>query len=271
MSQPSGARQINRAEAVDQAFIHHLSALAAGRIDVDRGGAIPDADLLELFDSQMVSRQLDLMARVKRLENKVFYTIGSSGHEGNALLGRLTRRTDPALLHYRSGAFMAERYRKLEGADFVRDTCLSFAAAASDPASGGRHKVWGSRPLWVLPQTSTIASHLPKAVGMALALARGARDGFGLPVPDDSIAVCSFGDAGLNHAAAQSALNASAWSSHQNLPVPILFVCEDNGLGISVPTPRNWVSESMRQRHGLAYRYANGLDLAESYSAVRDA
>jgi 2-oxoisovalerate dehydrogenase E1 component len=271
MSQPSGARQINRAEVVDQAFINHLSALAAGRIDVDRGGAIPDADLLELFDSQMVSRQLDLMARVKRLENKVFYTIGSSGHEGNALLGRLTRRTDPALLHYRSGAFMAERYRKLEGADFVRDTCLSFAAAASDPASGGRHKVWGSRPLWVLPQTSTIASHLPKAVGMALAIARGSSEAHELPVPDDSIVVCSFGDASLNHATAQTAINSCAWTRHQNLPLPVLMVCEDNGIGISVPTPTDWVRRSIASRHGIEYHFADGLDLTAAYGAVATA
>ena len=47
---------------------------------------------------------------------------------------------------------------------------LSFAASSEDPASGGRHKVWGSKPLWVLPQTSTIASHLPKAFGTAIAI-----------------------------------------------------------------------------------------------------
>ena len=42
------------------------------------------------------------MARVLRVKNKVFYTIGSSGHEGNAMVARLTRHTDPAFLHYRS-------------------------------------------------------------------------------------------------------------------------------------------------------------------------
>ena len=270
MSQPA-ARRLNRAEVVDEAFLAHLQALADARISGPAEGAIPDADLLELFDSQMVSRQIDLMARVKRLENKVFYTIGSSGHEGNALVGRLTRHTDPAFLHYRSGAFMAERYRKRPELDFIGDTCLSFAASRLDPASGGRHKVWGSKPLWVLPQTSTIASHLPKAVGTALAIARAARDGHSLPVPADSIVVCSFGDASLNHAAAQTAFNACAWSRHQSLPVPILFVCEDNGLGISVPTPRDWVHDSMARRHGLTYRYADGLDLDAGYTAVRDA
>ncbi|TVQ27878.1 MAG: MFS transporter [Wenzhouxiangella sp.] len=264
----SAARQINRAEVVDRNFLDHLQAIASGQVVPSRGGDIADADLLELFDSQMASRQIDLMARVKRLENKVFYTIGSSGHEGNALLGRLTRHTDPAFLHYRSGAFMAERYRKIEGLDFIRDTCLSFAASSADPASGGRHKVWGSKPLWVLPQTSTIASHLPKAVGTALAIGRG---GDRLPVPADSIAVCSFGDASLNHATAQAALNTAAWTCHQNLPLPLLLVCEDNGIGISVPTPRDWIRASIEKRHGLNYRFADGLDLAAGHAAVADA
>ena len=270
MTKAPTSRQINRAEVIDRQFLDHLDALAAGRVDAVDAPGIPDADLIELFDSQMVSRQIDLMARIKRAENKVFYTIGSSGHEGNAMLGRLTRHTDPAFLHYRSGAFMAERYRKLDGMDFIQDTCLSFAAARQDPASGGRHKVWGSRPLWVLPQTSTIASHLPKAVGTALAISHGAGR-HDLPVPPDAIVVCSFGDASLNHASAQSAVNSAAWSRHQNLPVPVLMVCEDNGIGISVPTPNNWVADSMSSRHGISYHFADGLNLASGWQSVERA
>jgi len=268
MTTSSTAKQINRADVVDRSFLRYLDELESGRDRLDGGRHVSDADLIELFDSQMISRQLDLMARVKRLENKVFYTIGSSGHEGNALVGRLSRHTDPAFLHYRSGAFMAERYRKLPGLDFIRDCCLSFAAARSDPASGGRHKVWGSKPLWVLPQTSTIASHLPKALGTALAIGRGES---GLPVPSDSVVVCSFGDASLNHATAQTALNSAAWTRHQNIPLPLLFVCEDNGIGISVPSPSNWVRDSMASRHGLDYHFADGLDLDEGYPAVEAA
>ncbi|MFU8832929.1 MAG: transketolase C-terminal domain-containing protein [Wenzhouxiangella sp.] len=272
--EPAGrgsARQINRAEVVDQAFLAHLDGLAAGTVTPRNADGIPDADLMALFDSQMISRQIDLMARVKRLENKVFYTIGSSGHEGNAMVGRLTRHTDPAFLHYRSGGFMAERYRKLDGMDFIGDTCLSFAASRSDPISGGRHKVWGSKPLWVLPQTSTIASHLPKAVGTALAIARRSSATKSLPVPDDSIVICSFGDASLNHATAQAALNTCAWTRHQNLPLPVLMVCEDNGIGISVPTPSRWVRDSIAGRHGLEYHYADGLDLAAGFGPVSEA
>ena len=62
----------------------------------------------------------------------------------------------------------------------------------------------------MLPQTSTIASHLPKALGTAVAIEQGKRIGHALPIPDDSIAICSFGDASSNHATAQTAFNAAA-------------------------------------------------------------
>src|SRR5206468_2751901 len=106
----------------------------------------------------MISRHVDIEARNMRARGEGFYTIGSSGHEGNAVIGRITRPTDPGFLHYRSGALMAERARKVPGVDFIRDTMLSMAASSADPISGGRHKVWGSAPMCVPPQTSTIAS-----------------------------------------------------------------------------------------------------------------
>ena len=60
-----------------------------------------------LFVAQARSRHLDRLARELQATGEGFYTIGSAGHESNAVLGLLTRPTDPALLHYRSGGFMA--------------------------------------------------------------------------------------------------------------------------------------------------------------------
>src|SRR5699024_2069839 len=274
---PIAARHkgFNRAEIVDENFTEFVrewqGEVRATPHDDDHvlpGSELDARGFRELFESQLLSRQLDLMARVLRLENKVFYTIGSSGHEGNAMVARLTRHTDPAFLHYRSGAFMAERSRQVPGIDPVFDSALSFAASKGDPASGGRHKVWGSKPLWVLPQTSTIASHLPKAFGTAAAIAQAPRTAHKLPIPDDSIVVCSFGDASSNHATAQTAFNAAAWTAYQGLPAPVLFVCEDNGIGISVKTPRGWVASNFQQRSSLDYFYADGLDLADGYAGV---
>jgi 2-oxoisovalerate dehydrogenase E1 component len=275
---PARQRGLNRAEICDQNFIEfvrewrgEVHPANGPNAPVLPGSACTVTDFLDLFESQLVSRHLDLMARVLRVRNKVFYTIGSSGHEGNAMVARATRHTDPAFLHYRSGGFMAERFRKLPGMDPVMDSALSFAASAEDPASGGRHKVWGSKPLWVLPQTSTIASHLPKALGTAIAIEQAKRIGHTLPVPADSIAICSFGDASSNHATAQTAFNAAGWTAYQKLPAPVLFVCEDNGIGISVKTPSGWIARNFAQRQDLDYFYADGLDLAEGYAQVQRA
>ena len=277
---PIAARHkgFNRAEIVDQnftEFVQHWNGdVRAKPRDNDPilpGSALDARGFRELLESQLISRHLDLMARVLRVQNKVFYTIGSSGHEGNAMIARLTRHTDPAFLHYRSGGFMAERFRKLPDMDPVMDSALSFAASKDDPASGGRHKVWGSKPLWVLPQTSTIASHLPKALGTAVAIEQARRIGHQLPIPDDSIAICSFGDASSNHATAQTAFNAASWTAYQKLPAPVLFVCEDNGIGISVKTPSGWVANNFQHRPDLDYFFADGLDLAEGYAQVQRA
>ena len=275
---PARHKGFNRAEIVDANFAEYVRQWDGDvrQVPHDDAPVLPGSGLdargfLDLFESQLISRHLDLMARVLRVKDKVFYTIGSSGHEGNAMVARLTRHTDPAFLHYRSGGFMAERFRKLPGMDPVMDSALSFAASSDDPASGGRHKVWGSKPLWVLPQTSTIASHLPKALGTAVAIEQARRIGHALPIPDDSIAICSFGDASSNHATAQTAFNTAAWTAYQKLPAPVLFVCEDNGIGISVKTPGGWVESNFRHRANLDYFQADGLDLASGYADVERA
>jgi len=275
---PARMKGLNRAEICDANFIDFVqqwrgdpAPAPAPEMPILPGSTLDAQGFAELFESQLISRHLDLMARVLRVQNKVFYTIGSSGHEGNALVARLARHTDPAFLHYRSGGFMAERFRKLPGMDPVMDAALSFAASRDDPASGGRHKVWGSKPLWVLPQTSTIASHLPKALGTALAIESGRRIGHTLPIPEDSVVICSFGDASANHATAQTAFNTAAWAAYQRLPAPILFVCEDNGIGISVKTPDGWIAQSFAHRPGLDYFFADGLDLVEGHAQVERA
>jgi 2-oxoisovalerate dehydrogenase E1 component len=275
---PARMKGVNRAEVCDVNFSEFVKswdgipdAKPAPDEAILEGSALDARGFRDLFESQLISRHLDLMARVLRVQNKVFYTIGSSGHEGNAMVARAARHTDPAFLHYRSGGFMAERFRKLPGMDPIMDSALSFAASAEDPASGGRHKVWGSKPLWVLPQTSTIASHLPKALGTAVAIEAARRIGHQLPVPDDSIAICSFGDASANHATAQTAFNAASWTAYQKLPAPVLYVCEDNGIGISVKTPTGWIGESFRNRPDLDYFFADGLDLANGYADVQRA
>ncbi|WP_299375818.1 thiamine pyrophosphate-dependent enzyme [uncultured Tateyamaria sp.] len=224
-----------------------------------------------LFDAQCLTRALDIVSREMQKAGQGFYTIGSSGHEGMAAVAHALRPDDIAFLHYRDGTFQVARAAQ-KGQDMCRDMLLSFACAADDPTSGGRHKVLGSRDLFIPPQTSTIASHLPKALGAAygLGLARRNRPDLAI-LPRDGIAVASFGDASLNHSTAQGAINAAGWTSVQGVPLPLLLICEDNGIGISTKTPTGWVAASLAHRPGLTYFTGDGCDLWDAHRAAAEA
>nr|WP_260859528.1 transketolase C-terminal domain-containing protein [Streptomyces cupreus] len=219
----------------------------------------------------MESRHTDAAARWMQQQGRGYYTIGSSGHEGNAALALALRPTDPALLHYRSGAFYCARARQAGGVDAVRDMLLGVAAGADEPIAGGRHKVYGRRELAVIPQTSTISSHLPRAVGVAWSIARAKRLGTECAWPGDAVVCCSFGDASVNHSTAAGAINSACHAAYQGLPMPILFVCEDNGLGISVPTPHDWVRRAYGNRPSLAYFAADGCDPQAAFDTACEA
>ena len=221
-------------EQVDEHFIHAVSNLDVGgqrRRELPAGLTAERA--LELFDSQSGSRHLDLAARWLRSRGNGYYTIGSSGHEGNVAVAAALRPTDPALLHYRSGGFFLERARQVPGSDPLRDVLLGIVAATEEPIAGGRHKVFGRRDLAVIPQTSTIASHLPRAVGVAFAIDRARKLGVDGEWPRDAVTVCSFGDASANHSTAVGAINAAVQVAFRGLPLPLRLVGEWDGFGFT--------------------------------------
>ena len=257
----------NRAEVIDANFTQFVKSgnLPPARTHLTLSQTnIKSVDLISIFESQVLSRHMDLKARLLKDEGKCFYTIGSAGHEGNAVFGHVFPYTDMAFLHYRSGPFFIERSKQVAGTTPIYDMALSFMASSEDPISGGRHKVLGSKELNIPPQTSTIASHVPKAVGTAFSIDR-AKD---LDIQErelkgNSIVLCSFGDASANHATALSAFNTASWVTSQGGHVPIIFICEDNGTGISVPTDDKWIEQNFNNRQGIDYIQTDGLHLID--------
>src|SRR5690606_7054012 len=73
---PARMRGLNRAEICDVNFQEYVRDWSGSRSDVLEGSTLDAGSFRELFESQLVSRHLDLMARVLRVQNKVFYTIG---------------------------------------------------------------------------------------------------------------------------------------------------------------------------------------------------
>ncbi|GAA4840765.1 thiamine pyrophosphate-dependent enzyme [Saccharopolyspora rosea] len=257
----------DRKEPVDEHFLTTVAALPeTPRRSDERAG-----ELWALFDAQAGSRHLDLMARRLGSQGLGYYSIGSSGHESNAAVAAALRPTDPALLHYRSGGFYVRRGRQVPGAEPLRDVALGVVASADEPISAGRHKVFGNAALSVIPQTSTIASHLPRAVGLGFALGRAEKLGVATEWPTDSVVVCSFGDASANHSTATGAINSALHCAYQGLAMPLLLVCEDNGIGISVRTPHGWIENTYGHRPGLRYFTADGADPVACLDIAREA
>jgi len=265
---------MDRAEVVHNNFITRMASgdlpQRLSNVSLAESGLSTDK-LVEIFESQLLSRQLDRTSRKMQARGEGFYTIGSSGHEGNAAIAAAFRVDDMAFLHYRDAAFLIQRSKLLSGQTPIWDMLLSFSASADDPISGGRHKVLGSKALFIPPQTSTIASHLPKAVGAAYSVGLSRRHRpEQLQMQTDSVVLASFGDASANHSTAQGAFNSACWSSYQNIPMPIVFVCEDNGIGISTKTPGGWIEAGFCARPGLNYVRCNGLDILDTYKAARE-
>lgn len=265
---------IDRNTLVKEQFIHSVlqQTLPARHCQLTpEQVGLTSFDVIDIFESMVMSRHLDLQSRVMQKQGNSFYTIGSSGHEGNAAYAKAFHPTDMAFLHYRSGAFAIQRGKQVDGETSLYDMLLSFAAAADDPMSGGRHKVLGSKALNIPPQTSTIASHIPKAVGTAFSIPLAGRINHDSPLPHDSVVVCNFGDASANHSTAQGAFNAAAWAAYQSVPLPIVFICEDNGIGISTSTPNGWIAASFKQRPNIEYIYCDGLNVLDTYHKATQA
>ena len=249
-------------DALELHLLDSLRALPAGR-----GSDASEAEAI--WRAQVRSRLCDFAARALQSTGRSFYSIASAGHESNAAVALALRATDPALLHYRSGAFYLARAAQV-GRDGVPDILQGVTAAREEPIAGGRHKVFGNHALAVIPQTSTIASHLPRAVGVAFAIERARKLDVESAWPPEAVVVCTFGDASVNHAAAQAGLNSAAHLAHQGLPLPLLFVCEDNRLGISVRSPEGWVESALRARPALRYAAASGDDPEVALETAED-
>ncbi len=262
---------MDRADIVHDNFLRRVAArdFPAGRAPA---GPLSAVDAAQIYRSACLTRALDRTSRAMQKAGQGFYTIGSSGHEGMAAVAAALRPTDMAFLHYRDAAFQLQRATQVPGQTPLWDMLLSFAASSEDPISGGRHKVLGSRALMIPPQTSTIASHLPKAVGAAYSIGAARRNRPEHAVlPDDAIILCSFGDASANHSTAQGAFNTAGWTSYQAIPLPLLFVCEDNGIGISTKTPKGWIEAGFSARPGLEYFACDGLDMFDAYRVAEQA
>jgi 2-oxoisovalerate dehydrogenase E1 component len=208
---------------------------SASKREIERGGIIPDAVVLELYQKMLTVFYVEERLKVFDRLGKVSFHASARGHEkfqiGMTLL--LKPRQDWFFTYYREKGIAIGLGMSL------KDIFLGMLSRQSDPNSAGRNmpEHWSSRELRLVAQTAATGTQFLPAVGLARAVKR---DG------GSEIVYVSSGEGATSEGEFFEALN---WASRERLPV--LFVIQNNGYAISVPQKVQTSSEIHRIAQGF--------------------
>ncbi len=224
---------------------------------VHREFGLGDAEALELYYAMLVSRKLSEAALKLAFQGTIDVAIPSDGHEAAQIASiRALRPTDPVYLFYRSVPAAYARGMT------AREIFLDYFGRRDGPSSGGKNLAghWAKRELNLMSVSGSVATQIPHAVGSALAAKlRG----------EDSVSVAYFGDGGSSKSDFHEGLNFAA--VHQ---LPVVLVCENNGVAISVPFEKQSGVPRVADRavgYAVVGISVDGSDPLQVYRVMREA
>jgi len=182
-----------------------------------------------------------------------------AGHDGIQLaIGQaFTKGEDFLFPYYR------DMLTVLSAGVTAEELILNGISKATDPASGGRHMSnHFAKPEWHIENVSSATgNHDLHAVGVARAIKYYEHKG---------VAIASHGESATSEGYVYEAINGA---SKEQLPV--IFVIQDNGYGISVPkkdqTANRKVTENFIGFKNLKIVYCNGKDVFDSMNTMAEA
>ncbi|NTV74097.1 MAG: thiamine pyrophosphate-dependent dehydrogenase E1 component subunit alpha, partial [Holophaga sp.] len=226
-----------------------------------------------LFRTIYASRRIDDREITGKRQNKVYFQINGAGHE--ALQAAAALCLEPG----RDWFFLYYRDRALSYALGVsaRDMFLGSVGSRLDPATGGRMMPghWSDHKLNIFTTSSPTGTQFLQAVGAAEALLRAGREGLQdrLGMTGGEVVLVTSGDGTVAEGEFWESVNSAV-----NLKVPLVYLIEDNGYAISVPTEvqypganvaallKGWEAQGLLVIDGV-----DGCDPVASYEAIREA
>ncbi len=187
------------------------------------------------------------------------YHAPNAGHDGIQLALGLTFRPgrDYLFPYYR------DLTTCLAAGLSVEEILLNGMSKATDVASGGRHMSnhFAKPEIGIQNTSSAVSNHAQHAAGLGRAVKYYGRD---------AIVFCSVGESSTSEGYFYEAVNGA---SREKLPV--VFVVQDNGYGISVPkadqTANEYASDNFSGFQNVAVIHADGTDAFDSFRAMREA
>lgn len=182
-----------------------------------------------------------------------------AGHDGIQLaIGQVFEKNkDHIFLYYR------DMLSALSCGITTEEIILNGISRATDPSSGGRHMSnHFAKPEWNIHSVSSVTgNHTLHAVGVARAIKY-----YG----EKAVAISSQGESSVSEGFVYEAINGA---SKEKLPV--IFVIQDNGYGISVPkkdqTATRKVANNFSGFKNLRIIHCNGKDVFDSMNAMVEA
>ena len=229
--------------------------------------------LLDMFRNAYTSRKLDDAEINMKKQSKAFFQISGAGHEGilSAVTKVLKPKYDYFIPYYRDRALCT-------GLGVTPYEMLCQANGnIGDTASHGRQMPahWGNVDLNIITKSSCTGTQFLQAVGVAEAgkyLSKMGKEGVdhGLPYANDEIVYASTGDGTTSQGEFWEAITTATVNK-----LPVMFMVEDNGFAISVPTsvqtPAGSISQTLKGVPGLKVFECDGTDPIDSYDTVKEA
>ncbi len=207
---------------------------------------------LKLLTLMLGSRFNDEAEQTLKRRGQGHFQLSSEGHEALAGVALAMRTEDWLHPHYRDRAIVMGR--GVEHEEFF----LDFYSKANGPSGGRQMPVhFNSRRHRIVSLSSPVATNLLQAVGMAMSLKeRGS----------DEIVVASVGDASTREG---ESLEAFAQAAVDKLP--IVFLIEDNRVGISTSTVGKtfWtIKHGLAEAEGTHWYYGCRVELVDGLDPV---
>ncbi|MBP6978844.1 MAG: thiamine pyrophosphate-dependent enzyme [Bacteroidales bacterium] len=182
-----------------------------------------------------------------------------AGHDGIQLaIGQVfDRRTDHLFPYYR------DMLTAISAGLTAEEIILNGLSKKLDIAGGGRHMSnHFAKPEWNIHNVSSCTgNHASQAAGVARAIKYYQQRG---------VAISSQGESSVSEGYVYEAINGAS-----NERLPVIFVIQDNGYGISVPkaeqTANRKVADNFSGFMNLRIIYCNGKDVFDSVNAMTEA
>lgn len=179
-----------------------------------------------------------------------------AGHDGIQLaIGQVFKKEEDFLFPYYRDMLTA-----LSSGITAEEIILNGISKATDPGSGGRHMSnHFAKPEWHIENVSSATgTHDLHAVGVARAMVYYGHKG---------VAITSHGESSTSEGFVYEAINGASTEC-----LPVIFVIQDNGYGISVPkneqTANRKVADNFSGFKNLKIIHCNGKDVFDSMNAM---